>query len=97
MPRRKLPEDDLSDFLAELEERGAGNIAARRVPDVEGWFHVAWDEPGLPERSGDDDTAARTVRWSLILFLALFTVALVVLAELLGGLISSLITYKGGG
>lgn len=95
MGRRKVREEELSDALAELEAREAGNIAARPA-GVEGWYAVSWDEPGLPTRAEHDDTFGKIFRRYWIVMLAGFTALIWILAVLLEILLSVLIQWTGG-
>ena len=87
MGRRKIRNTELDSFVRGLEEAGVTEMDIRPAR-VEGWSAVWWDDPGSPQGSGDP-THNKLFRWSLILILLGFTLAVLILSVMMGGIFES--------
>ena len=78
MNRRKLPQAEVSGFIAELQQAGATQI--RRIPgDARGLVEVRWDGSDLEQQR----QAAEMQAWHLPMILAGLVAAIIIVVLLI--------------
>lgn len=87
MGRRKIRNTELDGFVRQLGDAGVTELDVRPA-NVKGWSVVWWDDPASPQGS-EDPTHNKLFRWSLIILLLGFTLAVLILSALMGGIFES--------
>jgi len=90
--RRKVREEELSDFIRGLEEADATSIAARPA-QVDGWYAVSWDEAGAPVETSDTHLFDRVNRAYWIFMLVGVPLLIWIVLELVGLLLGILAAW----